>query len=129
MNSKYKLALSALAGAAIGAAAVHGLHAQAKPKAYIVTESEVLDAAALAAYVPQAQAAARAAGGRPGVVPAGGKIVALVGTPPKRFGVSEWESLEKAQAYYSSAERKALDPRREKSQKVVRQFIVEGPAN
>jgi uncharacterized protein (DUF1330 family) len=129
MNSKYKLALSVLAGAAIGAAAVHGLHAQAKPKAYIVTESEVLDAAALAAYVPQAQAAARAAGGRPGVVPAGGKIVALVGTPPKRFGVSEWESLEKAQAYYSSAERKALDPQREKSQKVVRQFIVEGPAN
>ena len=32
MNSKYKLALSVLAGAAIGAAAVHGLHAQAKPK-------------------------------------------------------------------------------------------------
>ena len=129
MKTRYTVVLSMIAGAAVGAAAIQGLHAQAKPKAYIVTESEVLDAAALAAYVPQAQAAARAAGGRPGVVPAGGKIVALVGTPPKRFGVSEWESLEKAQAYYSSAERKALDPQREKSQKVVRQFIVEGPAN
>jgi len=128
MNSKSKIMLAVVAGAALGAAAVQGLHAQAKPKAYIVTESEVLDAAALAAYVPQAQAAVRAAGGRPGVV-ATGKIVALVGEPPKRFGVSEWENLEKAQAYYTSAERKALDPQRTKSQKIMRQFIVEAPAN
>jgi len=118
-----------LAGVALGAVAVQGLQAQAKPKAYIVTETEVIDAAALAAYVPQAQAAARAAGGRPGIVPAGGKIVGLIGEPPKRFGVSEWESLEKAQAYYNSPERKALDPQRAKGQKVVRQFIVEAPAN
>src|SRR5262249_56687637 len=104
MKNRFTLALSLLAGAALGAV-VQGLHAQAKPKAYIVTETEVLDAAALAAYVPQAQAAARAAGGRPGIVPAGGKVVGLIGEPPKRFGVSEWESLEKAQAYYNSPER------------------------
>ena len=129
MNTTHKIALGVLAGAALGAVAVQGLHAQAKPKAYIVTETEVIDAAALATYVPQAQAAARAAGGRPGIVPAGGKIVGLIGEPPKRFGVSEWESLEKAQAYYRSAERKALDSQRDKAQKVTRQFIVEGPAN
>src|SRR5262245_58183418 len=68
MKTRFTVALSLLAGAALGAAAVQGLHAQTKPKAYIVTETEVLDAAALAAYVPQAQAAARAAGGRPGIV-------------------------------------------------------------
>src|SRR5262245_49587809 len=129
MKTRFTVALSLLAGAALGAAAVQGLHAQAKPKAYIVTETEVVDAAALAAYVPQAQAAARTAGGRPGIVPAGGKIVALIGEPPKRFGVSEWESLEKAQAYYNSPERKALDEQRAKAQKVTRQFIVEAPAN
>jgi uncharacterized protein (DUF1330 family) len=129
MKTKYTVALSMLAGVAIGVVAVQGLQAQGKPKAYIVTESEVLDAPALAAYVPQAQAAARAAGGRPGVVPAGGKVVGLIGEPPKRFGVSEWESLEKAQAYYNSPERKALDAQRNKAQKVTRQFIVEGPAN
>ncbi len=129
MNTNYKIALAVVAGAALGAAAVQGLHAQVKPKAYLVTESEVIDAAALAAYVPQAQAAARAAGGRPGIVPAGGKIVALLGEPPKRLGVSEWESLEKAQAYYNSAERKALTPQRGKALKVIRQFLVEGPAN
>lgn len=128
MNTKYKMVLAVLAGAALGAAAVQGLHAQAKPKAYLVTETEVIDAAALATYVPQAQAAVRAAGGRPGIVPAGGKIVALVGTPPKRFGVSEWESLEKAQAWHKSAERKALEPQRNKAFKILRQFAVEGPA-
>jgi uncharacterized protein (DUF1330 family) len=129
MQAESKIVLALIAGVALGAAAVQGLHAQAKPKAYIVTETEIIDATALATYVPQAQAAARAAGGRPGIVPAGGKIVGLIGEPPRRFGVSEWESLEKAQAYYNSAERKALDSQRDKAQKVTRQFIVEAPAN
>ena len=129
MRTRYAVALAVVVGFGLGAVAVQGLHAQAKPKAYIVSETEVIDAAALAAYVPQAQAAVRAAGGRPGVVPAGGKIVALVGTPPKRFGVSEWESLEKAQAWINSGARKALSPQREKAFKVIRQFAIEGPAN
>jgi uncharacterized protein (DUF1330 family) len=115
-----------LAGAALGAAAVQGLHAQAGPKAYIVTESEVTDAAALAAYVPQAQAAVRTAGGTPGIV-ASGKVIALVGEPPKRIGVSEWPSVAVAQKWYDSAERKALTPQREKAFKTTRQFIVERP--
>ena len=54
MNPKSRIVLAAVVGAALGAAAVQGLHAQAKPKAYIVTETEVIDASALAAYVPQA---------------------------------------------------------------------------
>jgi uncharacterized protein (DUF1330 family) len=121
--------LAMLAGIAIGAAAVQTLHAQAKPKAYIVTESEILDAAALAEYAPKAAANSKAAGGRSGVVPANGKIVGLIGEPPKRFSVSEWESLEAAQAYYKSPERQALNDLRAKAQKVHRQFIVEAPAN
>jgi uncharacterized protein (DUF1330 family) len=126
MNTTYKIAMSVLVGAALGAAAVQGLHAQVKPKAYIVTESDPIDAAALAAYTPQAQAAVKAAGGLPGVV-ASGKVIALVGEAPKRFGVSEWESVEKAQAWYNSEARKALTPQREKAFKVTRQFIVERP--
>ena len=129
MKTHYAVGLAMLAGFGFGAITVQGLHAQAKPKAYLVSETELIDAAALATYVPQVQAAVRAAGGRTGVVPPGGKIVALVGTPPKRFGVSEWESLATAQAWYNSAERKALGPQRDKAFKVVRQFIVEGPAN
>ena len=48
MKTSLTVAFSMLAGIAIGAIAIQGLHAQAKPKAYIVTETEVLDAAALA---------------------------------------------------------------------------------
>jgi uncharacterized protein (DUF1330 family) len=127
MKIRYSVPLAMVAGIAIGAAAVQTLHAQAKPKAYLVTESEILDQAALAEYAPKAQANAKAAGGRPGVVPANGKIVGLIGDPPKRFGVSEWESLEKAQTYYKSPERQALNELRAKAQKVVRQFLVEAP--
>ena len=47
MHTKSKIVLALVAGVALGAAAVQGLHAQAKPKAYLVTESEVLDQAAL----------------------------------------------------------------------------------
>src|SRR6202047_2589842 len=64
MKTNYKIAIALVAGAAIGGAAIQGLHAQAKPKAYIVTESDILDAAAAAAYSPRSQAAQKAAGGR-----------------------------------------------------------------
>src|SRR5205085_4397806 len=46
MNPKSQLALALVVGAAVGAAAVQGLHAQAKPKAYQVTELEIIDAEA-----------------------------------------------------------------------------------
>ena len=59
MTRKSRIVLAVVVGAALGAAAVQGLHAQAKPKAYIVTDSEVLDAAAAAAYSPVNQAAQR----------------------------------------------------------------------
>jgi uncharacterized protein (DUF1330 family) len=125
----YTVTLALVAGIGVGAAAVQTLHAQAKPKAYLVSESEILDPAALAEYAPKAQANIKAAGGRGGVVPANGKIVGLIGEPPKRFGVSEWESVEAVQAYYKSPERQALNDLRAKAQKVHRQFIVEAPAN
>jgi hypothetical protein len=54
MNTRYSVPLAILAGIAIGAAAVQTLHAQVKPKAYLVTESEILDQAALAEYSPKA---------------------------------------------------------------------------
>jgi uncharacterized protein (DUF1330 family) len=129
MNTTSKIVLALVAGFALGGAAVQGLHAQVKPKAFILTESEVLDAAALAEYGPKAQAVISASGGKPAIPAAGSKVVAVVGAPPKRFGVNEWESLEKAQAYLNSAERKSLDALRAKALKINRQFIIEAPAN
>ena len=127
MNTKSKIVLSGLAGAVLGAVAMQGLHAQGTPKAYLVTETEVLDAAALTAFSPLARAAIEAAGGRR-LAPAGGKTVALVGEAPKRVGISEWDSLEKAQAYRNSEAFKKLAPQRDKAIKTVRSYAIEGIA-
>jgi len=125
MNRYISLGMAMLAGAAIGAAAVSGLHAQAKLKAYTVSEIETLDAAALAAYVPDAQAAIKSAGGRP-LNTGGGKIVALEGAaPPKRVAITEWGSLEQAQAFYNSTAWKSLAPQRDKASKTIRRYAVE----
>jgi hypothetical protein len=69
------IALALVAGTAFGAAAMQGLHAQAKPKAYVVSETEVLDAAAEAAATPLILAAVQAAGARPVLL--GERIVAI----------------------------------------------------
>jgi len=125
MKTKYTVALSMLAGVAIGAMAVQGLQAQGKPKAYSVSETELIDATAQAAYTPLAQAAQRNAGARP-LRTAGGKIVAIEGAaPPKRVAITEWDSLEQAQAFYNSAAWKDLAPQRDKGLKLIRRYVVE----
>ena len=83
------------------------------------------DAAALAAYRPKIIAALQAAGGRR-LAPATDKVVAFVGPAPKRIGITEWDSLEKAQAYRNSAAFKDLAPERDKAVKTIRSFAVEG---
>ena len=87
MNSKFKFALAVIASAALGAAAMQGLHAQAKPKAYTVTETEVIDAAAQAAYTPLVRAALQAAGARSLSRP-GGRIVATRGRLPSALALT-----------------------------------------
>jgi uncharacterized protein (DUF1330 family) len=125
MNSNFKIMLAVVVGAALGAAAVQGLHAQAKPKAYTVSELETLDAAAQAAYVPAILAAQKAAGARP-FNTGGGRIVAMEGAAaPKRVAITEWDSLEKAQAFYDSKAWKDLAPQRDKATKTIRRYAVE----
>jgi uncharacterized protein (DUF1330 family) len=70
--------------------------------------------------------AAKVNGGNIDFVGPSEKIVAVVGAAPKRIGISEWESLEKAEAWIDSPDRKALGSQRDKAQKITRQFIVEG---
>jgi hypothetical protein len=43
MKANFRIVVALVAGAVIGGAAIQGLHAQATPKAYVVTEIEVLD--------------------------------------------------------------------------------------
>jgi len=125
MNTKLKLTIALAAGVALGAAAVQGLHAQAKPKAYTVSELETLDASAAAAFAKRVQAAQTNAGGR-NFRTGGGKVVGMEGPPaPKRVAITEWESLEKAEAFFKSKAWTDLGPERDKALKTVRRYAVE----
>jgi uncharacterized protein (DUF1330 family) len=125
MKTKYTVALSMLAGVAIGVVAVEGLQAQGKPKAYVITELETLDPAAAPAFTPVAGAAQAAAGGR-SLRTAGGKVVSLEGgAAPSRVGLTEWDSIEQAQAFYKSKAWTDLSPQRDKAVKTIRRYVVE----
>ena len=123
MKRYFELGLAMLAGTAIGAAAISGLHAQTK-KAYTVSELETINEAAQAVYVPHIQAAQTAAGGR-NLNTAGGRTVAGIGTAPKRVAIVEWDSLEKAEAFYKSKAWNDLAAERDKAVKQVRRYAVE----
>jgi uncharacterized protein (DUF1330 family) len=120
----YTIAL--LAGVAIGAIALQGLHAQgAKLKAYSITEAEILDASAQAAYLPAARKAIEAAHGR-ALRTAAGRVVQIEGgAPPKSAAIVEWDSLDDAVAFYKSKAWADLAPQRDKSTKVTRRYVVE----
>ena len=118
-------ALLSAAGAGLGAAAVQGLHAQAKPPAYVISEIDVTDKEAYAKeYVPLAVKALKESGQKQLV--AGGKTAAISGEPPKsRIVLSVFENMEKAQAAYTSPA--YLEARKigDKYAK-LRIFVVEG---
>ena len=113
MKSNYKLALTLLAGAAVGAAAIHGLHAQAKPPVYLITEIDVTNPEAYGKeFAPLAQATIKAAGAKfliiGGTGGAGAKpVTAVVGTPPKRVTIQVWESVEAMDKWYKGADYQA----------------------
>jgi uncharacterized protein (DUF1330 family) len=124
MNPKSKIALALVTGAAIGAAAVQGLHAQAKAKAYQVTELQVIDAAAFKTFAQAVAASQTAAAGR-NFRTGGGKIVAFVGEAPKNVAITEFDSLDQAEAWRNSAAYKDLSTQRDKAIKILRQYTVE----
>jgi uncharacterized protein (DUF1330 family) len=105
MKTRFTVALSMLAGIAVGAVAVQGLHAQAKPPVYTVSEIQIsnLDGY-LKEFAPVAQASIKAAGGK---FLAGGPGTSLEGAPPaSRVTIQSWDSLEQAQAWRNGADYK-----------------------
>ena len=124
MNSKCKMALVALIGAAVGAAAVQGLHAQAKPPVYTVTEIDVHNVDAyMKEYVPVVQPLIKKGGGN--LLAASLKVTAMIGTAPKRVAINRWESLEAAHALYNSPDYKAAQAIGDKYA-TFRRYAVEG---
>ena len=127
MKSNYKLAIALVAGAAIGAAAIEGLHAQSTPKAYVVTEIEVINQEAQNAYLPKVGEVIKSTGGA--YLARGGKIVALEGgDAPKRATIVVYDSLDKAQASRNSPAWTALSEDRKKAIK-AKSWIIEGLPN
>jgi uncharacterized protein (DUF1330 family) len=125
MKMRFALAIAALAGAAAGALAVQGLHAQASPPAYVVTEIQVTDPGAYQTeYAPKVASMNQDAGVK--YLARGGKTVTLDGEPPKgRVVVLVFENMDKAQEWHNSAAHRALVPMRDKYS-TTRSFIVEG---
>jgi uncharacterized protein (DUF1330 family) len=128
MKHYLTLALTFTAGIGIGAAAVQKLHAQANPKAYTVTEVEVINPVAQDVYSALIVAAVKAAGGR-NFNTAGGRIIAFTGEAPKRVAINEWDSVEQAQAFRNSTAWKNLAPQRERAHKDIRAYVVEANTN
>ncbi len=120
-----------LAGTAIGAAAVTGLHAQAKPPVYLITEIDVTNPEAYGTeFAPKAQATIKAAGGRfvviGGTAGVGAKpITAMAGTPPKRLTIQAWDSMDALNAWYKGADYQAALKIGEKYA-TFRRFAIEG---
>jgi uncharacterized protein (DUF1330 family) len=130
MRTNHRIAVAVTAGVAIGALAVQGLHAQAKPPVYFVAEIDVTNPDAYAKeYAPKAQAIIRAAGGRflaiGGSAATTGTVTALDGDAPKRVVVQVWDSMEKIRAWRANPEYVELRKVGEKYAK-FRSFTVEG---
>ena len=125
MKTRYTVALSILAGVALGAAAVQALHAQAKPIAYVVAEIDVTNPEPYEKqYVPIAAKAITDGGGK--YLVRGGETAAMYGEPPKpRIAVMAFESMEKAQAAFNSSAYKEAKKVGDKYAK-FRIYAVEG---
>jgi uncharacterized protein (DUF1330 family) len=124
MQTRYIVMFTMLAGIGTGAAVVEGLHAQAKPPVYYISEIEVTNLDGyMTEYVPKTQAVIQAAGGR---VVAAGPPIAIEGEPPaSRVVVQVWRSMEELQAWRDSDARNEIRPIGEKYAK-FRSFAIEG---
>ena len=103
INRHITLGLAMIASAALGAAVVQTLHAQAKPLAYNIAEITIKDQDGYnKEYLPLITKALTDAGGK--FLVRGGKTISYEGAvPAPRVVVVQFENLDKLQALYNSA--------------------------
>jgi uncharacterized protein (DUF1330 family) len=125
MKTYVTIGLSMLAGFGFGAIAVQTLQAQGKAPIYRIAEIEITNIEAYTKeFAPKAQAVLKGAGGK--FLAAGQKVTPLEGDPPKtRVTIQVWDSMERMQAAYSSAEYKEVRKIGDQYAK-FRAFAVEG---
>jgi len=95
------------------------------PRAFIIAEMEVTDAAAFEEYAPQVRPSLAPYGGQ--YLVRGGSITSLAGDAPKRVVVLAFDNIDKARAWYSSPAYEALKPLRDRACR-ARIFAIEGTA-
>jgi uncharacterized protein (DUF1330 family) len=120
-------ALTLLAGIAIGAAVVQGLHAQARMPGFYIAEINVKNQDAyMKEFVPAAAKSLEDAGGK--FVVRGGNIVVTQGAPPAaRIVVLQFASIDRAQGWWNSQAQKEAQVIGDKYA-TFRSYIVEGLA-
>jgi uncharacterized protein (DUF1330 family) len=128
MNRPIALGLTLLAGVAIGATAIQGLHAQGKaPGAYAVVDiSAINNPDVFKTLFPIAGKAIDEFGGK--YIIRTENVTGLDGTVPKRFVVIAFDNMDKAKAWHTSAGMKQVDEIRLKSTN-SRQFLAEAYTN
>jgi uncharacterized protein (DUF1330 family) len=123
MNRPTKWAIAVLSCAALGTTAINVLYAQNKsPGAYVIVDiSEVTNPDGFKQLFPKAPPAVAAFDGH--FVTRTEKITALDGTPPKRFVIIGFDSVEQAKAWDASAAQKEVNDIRMKNTN-SRSFVV-----
>ena len=125
MRTRIAVSLALVAGFGLGAVAIEGLHAQAKPPVYFIAEIDVHDMDAyMKEYAPKARPIILSYGGK--FLASGSKLMPLEGEPPKsRVVIQQWDSVEKMMAWRNSAEYKEARKTGEKYAS-FRAFAIEG---
>jgi uncharacterized protein (DUF1330 family) len=104
-----KLAFAVLAGAALGVGATQMLHAQAKPPAFLVSDTTVTDPAAFKAWGERINPLIAKHGGK--FLARGNQTALVTGSAlteaPKAVNIIQFESMDKAKAWDTSDEVKA----------------------
>jgi uncharacterized protein (DUF1330 family) len=103
---KHRIVVGVLAGIGIGASAVHGLHAQIKPKVLVVIEITESDHQRfMTEFAPIAQKVLQSKGAQ--YISRGGDVVSIEGTePPTRLTIVQFNDIDKAKGAFASSEYK-----------------------
>ena len=103
MKTRFTIAVSMLAGAVLGGAAIQALHAQAKPPVYMIAINQLRNADGYAKeYVPPAQKSVKDYGGE--YIAAGPGMQVEGNLPDGAVIILRWESVEALQRWRNSPE-------------------------
>jgi uncharacterized protein (DUF1330 family) len=123
VRNSFKIAIATVAGAVIGAAAVQGLHAQAKPKAYMVAEFEHVGDIS-SDYLTKVRAAMGPYGHSLKTLK--GRTIPIEGSaPPPNVALIEFNSVEAAQEFFKTPAWTDGNAERTRSEKLIRRYLVE----